>query len=331
MSFLDKIPSLKYAGQFVDSKNPGGNKRTGSGGQRFLDPKTLARISSLQLVARTVVDGFLTGLHRSPFPGVSVEFAEYRSYSPGDDPRSIDWNVYARSDRYYQKQYQGETNSEFHILLDASASMGYRTPEVDPEALTKFQYACFLAASLSYFSIQQRDATGLLLFDTEIRESIPARMRTGQLSRILHILDKASPGQRTDLASTLWTVGSFLRRRRGVVVLISDFYEQPEHILAALRALQFGGNDLILFHLLDPIELEFDMRLPVQLEDMETNELLEVIPDKAGPGYRKLVQDHIATLGQECRSARIDYQVLDTSKPIDFALFSYLLARQRRI
>ncbi len=328
MSFLDKFPSLKDAGQFVGSKSRGGEQRAGSGGQRFLDPKTLARISSLQLVARTVVDGFLTGLHRSPFPGVSVEFAEYRPYSPGDDPRSIDWNVFARSDRYYQKQYHGETNSELHVILDASASMGYRAPEADPEALTKFQYACFLAASLSYFSIQQRDATGLLLFDTEIRESLPARMRTGQLSRILHILDKASPGQRTDLASTLQTVGSFLRRR-GVVVLISDFYEQPERMLGALRALQFGGNDLILFHLLDPFELEFNMELPVLLEDLETNELLEVIPEKAGPAYRQLLQDHIATLGQECRSARIDYQVLDTSRPLDYALFSYLLARQR--
>src|SRR3989338_4524016 len=170
--------------------------------QRFLDPKVLVRLTNLQLLAKTVVEGFLIGLHRSPYYGVSIDFAEYRPYSPGDDPRSIDWNVYARTDRYYLKKYHGETNAEVTILLDASASMGYKSGNREQgignrnaTALSKFEYGCFLAAALAYFAIHQRDAVGLLLFDTEISDSIRARARRGQLSRILHALDRARPGK----------------------------------------------------------------------------------------------------------------------------------------
>jgi uncharacterized protein (DUF58 family) len=303
--------------------------------QRFLDPRILARLSNMQLVAKTVVEGFLIGLHRSPYYGVSIDFAEYRPYSPGDDPRSIDWNVYARSDRYYLKKYHGETNAEVHIILDASASMGYKSGNREQgignrnePALSKFEYGCFLAASLAYFAIHQRDAVGLLLFDTDIQDYTPARTRRGQLPYILHMLERARPGKGTDFTGSLRKTMQFLRRR-GIVILISDFYEDPEAVMKSVRGLQFGGNDLILFHIMDPGELEMSADAPVQLEDMETAERLEVVPEYMAQQYKKLLQEHIQTLQHECRSSRIDYTMLDTSKPLDHALFTFLSARER--
>jgi len=296
--------------------------------QRFLDPRILARLTNLSLIAKTVVEGFLIGLHRSPFYGVSIDFAEYRPYAPGDDLRSIDWNVFARSDRYYLKKYHGETNAEVHIVLDASASMGYRSPLGPPDALSKFEYGCFLAASLAYFAIHQRDSVGLLLFDTDITEKIQARARRGQLARILHVLDRARPGKATDFSASLQNVTEFLNRR-GIIILISDFYEVPATVMKAVRSLQYGGNDLIVFHLLDRGELEFQLDEPVLLEDVETAERMEVVPEYMAQQYRKLLQEHIRALQHECRASRIDYTMLDTSRPLDHALFAYLLARQR--
>lgn len=296
--------------------------------QRFLDPRILARLTNVSLLAKTVVEGFLIGLHRSPYYGVSIDFAEYRPYAPGDDLRSIDWNVYARSDRYYLKKYHGETNAEVHIILDASASMGYRSPLGPRDTVTKFEYSCFLAASLAYFAIHQRDAVGLLLFDTDITDKIPARARRGQLSRILHVLDRARPGKATDFSTALQNVTQFLNRR-GIIILISDFYEVPATVMKAVRSLQYGGNDLIVFHILDRGELEFQLDEPVLLEDVETGERMEVVPEYMAQQYRRLLQDHIRALQHECRSSRIDYTMLDTSRPLDHALFSYLLARQR--
>ena len=332
MSLFGNIPFGKEAAESL--KRAIGTRR-GAGGspgmepQRFLDPKVLTRIANLQLIAKTVVTGFLLGLHRSPQTGISIEFAEYRPYSPGDDPRGIDWNVYARSDRHYLKKYRGETNTEIYLILDASASMGYRSHNGHPTALTKFQYGCYLAASLAHFAINQRDSAGLLLFDTEIRESIPSRSRRGQLLRILHALDRAQPGKGTDLAASLHNVRQFLHRRC-MVVLISDFYETPDKVMNAIRELQFGGNDLIVFHLLDPMELEFSMDTAALLEDPETGETMEIIPEAVAARYRRLLQEHITALGQQCRSSRIDYQLLDTGKPLDYALLTYLSARQRR-
>jgi uncharacterized protein (DUF58 family) len=294
--------------------------------QRFLDPAILARMSNLQLVAKTVVEGFLIGLHRSPYYGVSIDFAEYRPYAPGDDPRSIDWNVYARSDRYYLKKYHGETNAEVNIILDASASMGYKSSR--GTALSKFEYGCYLAASLAHLAIHQRDGVGLTLFDTELQDHGPARTRRGQLPYILHMLDRARPGKKTDFAGPLRKAMQFLTRR-GIVVLISDFYESPNTIMNAVRGLQFGGNDLILFHILDPGELDFPVDSPVLLEDMETAEHVEVVPENAAEQYRSMLQEHIRTLQHECRSSRIDYTLLDTGRPLDYALFTFLSARAR--
>ena len=333
MSFLGSLQSsVEQAARKAGLGKMGG--MGDSRATRFLDPRILGRIASLQLVAKSVVEGFLTGLHRSPFTGVSIEFAEYRPYTPGDDPRSIDWNVYARSDRHYQKKYHGETNTELTILLDVSASMGFggnyrgRGGSEAP-AISKYEYGCYLAASLAYFASQQRDATGLILFDSEIRERIPARMRRGQLPRILHTLDRAQPGKSTDLTGALDKLAA-LMHRRGVIVLISDLYEQPEKVSASLQKLRFGGNDLIIFHLLDPLELELNLDEPLLLEDMETGDRLEVNPEYAGPQYRAAIEAHVARLGQDCRSARIDYELVPTSRPLDYALFHYLSARHRR-
>jgi len=297
---------------------------------RFLDPKVLARISNLQLVAKSVVEGFLAGLHRSPYPGISIDFAEYRPYSPGDDPRAVDWNVYARTDRHYIKKYHGETNAELHVVMDASASMSYRSGEQRNGSLSKFEYGCFLAASLAFFASHQRDAVGLLLFDTEVRESIPARARPGQLSRILHMLDQAQAARGTEFSKPLGDVARFLRRR-GIVAVISDFYEHPDKIMHSVRELQFGGNDVILFHILDPAELNLRLDSAVLLEDMETSERLEIIPEYMGQQYRTLLQEHIRQLREQCRTSFIDYELLDTSQPLDYALFAYLSARQRRM
>jgi len=297
---------------------------------RFLDPKVLARISNLQLVAKSVVEGFLAGLHRSPYPGISIDFAEYRPYSPGDDPRAVDWNVYARTDRHYIKKYHGETNAELHVVMDASASMSYRSGEQRNGSLSKFEYGCFLAASLAFFASHQRDAVGLLLFDTEVRESIPARARPGQLSRILHMLDQAQAARGTEFSKPLGDVARFLRRR-GIVAVISDFYEHPDKIMHSVRELQFGGNDVILFHILDPAELDLRLDTAVLLEDMETSERMEIVPEYMSQQYRTLLQDHIRELREQCRTSFIDYELLDTSRPLDYALFAYLSARQRRM
>jgi len=332
MSFLGNIPFGKEAAETLRRALGGGGESRNAGGfegQRFLDPKVLSRISNLQLIAKTVVTGFVMGLHRSPQTGVSIDFTEYRPYTPGDDPRGVDWNVYARSDRHYLKKYRGETNTEVYLIVDASASMGYRSQNGHPAGLTKFEYGCYLAASLAHFAIDQRDLAGLVLFDTEIRESIPARSRRGQLLRILHALDRAKPGKGTDLATSLHNVRQFLHRKC-MVVLISDFYEVPDKVMNAIRELQFGGNDLIVFHLLDPAELEFRLDSPAVLEDSETGESMEIIPQVVAGQYRRLIEEHITALGQQCRSSRIDYRLLDTGKPLDHALFTYLSARRRR-
>lgn len=336
MSFLGNIPFGREARGAAETLRRAltagtleARERAEFGGQRFLDPKVLSRIANLQLIAKVVVTGFVMGLHRSPQTGVSIDFTEYRPYSPGDDPRGIDWNVFARSDRHYLKKYRGETNTEVYLIVDASASMGFRSHNGHPSGLSKFEYGSFLAASLAHFAINQRDSAGLVLFDTEIRESIPARSRRGQLLRILHALDHAKPGKGTNLAVALHNVRQFLHRRC-MVILISDFYETPDKVTDAIRELQFGGNDLIVFHLLDPSELKFSLPSAALLEDSETGEVMEIIPEAVAAQYQRLLEEHITALGQHCRSSRIDYQLLSTGQPLDYALFTYLSARHRR-
>jgi uncharacterized protein (DUF58 family) len=293
--------------------------------QRFLDPAVLAGISGLDLVAKTVVDGFVNGLHRSPDFGFSQEFAEYRAYSPGDDLRHVDWNVFARTERAYLKRYRGETNSILTVLLDASNSMKFSSHSV-----SKMDYARFTAASLFYLAIQnQRDAAGLIVFDDEIRTYIRPSTRQGQLHRLLSGLEQAEPHARTDFAKPLNHFQQFLRRR-GIVVFISDFYDSPEHIVRTVEPLRFHGNEVVLFHVLDPKEIRPEIGEPSTLIDLETQDRIEITPDYVRDEYRKKFDAHVETLRDKTRGAGMDYHLLVTDRPLDDALREYLSIRQGR-
>jgi uncharacterized protein (DUF58 family) len=293
--------------------------------QRYLDPSVLAGISGLDLVAKTVVDGFVAGLHRSPDFGFSQEFAEYRAYTPGDDLRHVDWNVFARTERAYLKRYRGETNTLLTVLLDASSSMNYSSHKV-----TKMEYARYIAASLFYLTTQtQRDAAGLIVFDDEVRAYIRPSTRQGQLYRLLSGLEHAEPRARTDYAKPLIHFQNFLRKR-GMVVVISDFFESPELIVRTIEPLRYHGNEVVLFHVLDPQELKPELAEPVLLVDMETQESLEVTPEYGQDEYRTKVESHITQLKDRTRSAGMDYHLLVTNRPLDGALREYLTLRQGR-
>ena len=293
--------------------------------QRFLDPEVLAGISGLDLVAKTVVDGFVNGLHRSPDFGFSQEFAEYRAYSPGDDLRHVDWNVFARTERAYLKRYRGETNSILTVLLDASNSMKFSSHSV-----SKMDYARFTAASLFYLAIQnQRDAAGLIVFDDEIRTYIRPSTRQGQLHRLLSGLEQAEPHARTDFAKPLHHFQQFLRRR-GIVVFISDFYDSPENIVRTIEPLRFHGNEVVLFHVLDPKEIRPEIGEPSTLIDLETQDRIEITPEYVRDEYRKKFDAHVEALRDKARGAGMDYHLLTTDRPLDDALREYLSIRQGR-
>ncbi len=292
--------------------------------QRFLNPTVLSSISGLELVAKTVVDGFVSGLHRSPDFGFSQEFAEYRAYSEGDDLRHVDWNVFARTERAYLKRYRGETNSQLTLLLDVSASMGFGS-----HSLSKLDYARFLTASICYMSNQQRDAAGIIVFDDDVKNYVPPSTRQGQFARLVHAIEKAEPGTRTNLEKPLLHCQQFLHRR-GIIALISDFYEEPERVIKAVEPLRFHGNELILFHVLDPQEIRPVINEPMLVLDMETKDALEVTPDYVRNEYREKIDAHIAGLRDHAQRAGMDYFLLDTSRPLDEALREYLSIRQRR-
>jgi uncharacterized protein (DUF58 family) len=293
--------------------------------QRFLDPATLASISGLDLVAKTVVDGFVAGLHRSPDFGFSQEFAEYRAYSQGDDLRHVDWNVFARTDRCFLKRYRGETNSQLLILLDTSASMAYGSHPV-----TKLDYARFVAASLCYMANGQRDAAGLIIFDEDVVNYVAPSTRQGQLFRLLHAIEKAEPGTRTDFGKPFVHFQNFLHRR-GIVVVLSDFYEQPEKIIDTVEPLRYRGNEVILFHVLDPQEIQPKFREPVLLVDMENAaSSLEVSPEYARREYRAKIDSHIQAMNHQSRGAGMDYFLMNTSRPLDEGLREYLAVRKGR-
>lgn len=291
--------------------------------QRFLDPATLASISGLDLIAKTVVDGFVSGLHRSPDFGFSQEFAEYRAYSEGDDLRHVDWNVFARTDKLFLRRYRGETNSQLLVLLDTSASMGYGSHDVH-----KLDYARFVAASLVYMANLQRDAAGLIVFDEEVINYVEPSTRQGQLFRLLHAIEKAEPGTRTDYIKPFVHFQNFMHRR-GIVVVLSDFYEDPDTIVKTIEPLRYRGNDVVLFHILDPQEIKPKFREPVLLLDMEneTNSL-EVSPEYARHEYKQKIDAHIEALSSKARGAGLDYFLMDTSRPLDEGLREYLSVRR---
>ncbi|HTS49814.1 MAG TPA: DUF58 domain-containing protein [Bryobacteraceae bacterium] len=292
---------------------------------RFIDPALLAGLSHLDLVAKTVVDGFVAGLHKSPDFGFSQEFAEYRAYTPGDDLRHVDWNVFARTERMYLKRYRGETNSQLTLLLDSSASMGYSS-----HTITKLDYGRYLAVSLAYLANQQRDAAGVIIFADDVANYVQPSTRQGQFMRVAHAIEKAELGTRTDFAKPFIHFQQFLRRR-GIVVVISDFYEDPQKVIDTVSPLRFHGNDLILFHVLDPQEIRPKLKEPVLLVDMETKDALEVSPEYAREEYSPRIDAHIAALKKKAAASNIDYFLLRTDRPLDDAMLEYFLVRKGRL
>ena len=292
---------------------------------RFLDPAVLGSISGLDLVAKTVVDGFVAGLHRSADFGFSQEFAEYRAYAPGDDLRHVDWNVFARSERMYLKRYRGETNSLLTVLLDASNSMTFSS-----HAVSKMNYVRYMAAAIVYLAIRkQRDAAGLLVFDDEVREYIRPSTRQGQLPRLLAALDVAEPRARTSFEKPMQHLQAFVRRR-GIVIIFSDFYDAPAAIIRAIEPLRFHGNEIVLFHVLDPKELRPDLGGASVLVDLETGQRMEVTADYALREYRQKIEAHVDALRESARRAGMSYELLVTDRPLDAVLRQYLTIRGGR-
>lgn len=289
-------------------------------GSRFLEPRVLARIDRLDLLARTVVEGFIGGLHKSPYRGLSVDFAEHRPYMPGDDIRMIDWRVFGRTDRFYIKQFEADSNANFTVMLDVSRSMAFAG-----DGISKLDYARYLAASLIYFAHKQRDRVGFLSFNDDVVDYVPCSAK--HLDLILHTIDRIEPAGRSVLDRPLWKLAE-VTRRRGIMVLISDLYETPRAVLDAVQRLVFKGNDLIVFHVLDRAEIEFPFERAANYQDMETGAAIPVLPDHLREKYRELVAEHVAALSKLLRQNRIDYARLDTSRPLDEALFAYLSMRQ---
>jgi len=292
-------------------------------GQRFLNPSILANIGSLELVAKFVVEGFISGLHKSPYHGFSVEFSQYRQYIPGDDPKYIDWKIYGRTDRYYIKQFEEETNLNCHILLDTSESMTYGSGD-----LTKLEYASFLIASLSYFMIKQRDAVGFTHFDETIQGYLPARSTPTHLHSILLMLEEVKTNKLTRLSQPLHRIAERLTKR-GLVILISDLYdENPDQVLKALEHFRYGGHEVILFHILDHQELAFEFSQVSRFVDSETDEEIVTTPPVIRENYQESLQNFINHYRSATGKSDIDYNMIDTSTPLDFALMSYLAKRE---
>lgn len=297
-------------------------------GAQFVDPSVLSRIGNLELLARTVVDGFINGLHRAPHLGFSLDFAEHRGYEPGDDLRRVDWRLFARTDRFYVKQFEADSNANIVAVIDVSRSMRFGSGRV-----TKLDYARYLAASLLYFSHQQRDRVGLATFDTAIREYVPPSAK--HLEFCLYAIDRAGQGapppaadEAGGLAAPLAVLTERLTRR-GIVAILSDLYDEPDAIAQAVRPLRFRGHDVVVFHVLDPAEIDFPFTEAASFEDLESGDRMPVVPESLREQYRSLVQAHIAALAGRFTGSRIDYALFNTSVPLDHALFHYLATRER--
>src|SRR5712691_12140315 len=292
---------------------------------RFLAPEVLARIGNIELLARTVVEGFVSGLHKSPYLGRSVDFAEHRAYMPGDDIRRIDWRLFGRTDRFYLKEFEADSNTDLVQVLDVSASMRFTS-----HAVTKLDYARYLVACLAYLARKQRDRVGLVTFDADVVDFVPPSAK--HLPVLLHTLDRldepTTPPRTGGLAKPLSRTAEALHRR-SLIVVVSDLYEDPRAVLDAVALLSHRGGDLMVFHVLDPAELELPLDEPAAYEDLESGERIPVVPDAVRERYRALVAAHVETLGRVLGENRIDYGLFDTSKPLDHALASFLTRRER--
>lgn len=291
----------------------------------YLKPEVIRTVARLDLRARFIIEGLLSGLHASPFHGFSVEFSEHRRYEQGDDPKDIDWLVYAKTDRFYIKKYQAETNINGWLLMDLSESMAYTYRQ----ELTKFDYAICLAAALSYLMIHQQDPVGLVLFDEKIRGSLPPRSKRTQLANILALLARSKPGGPTEISSNLRQIASMIRHR-GLLMLFSDLLTEPEPVLQSMRMLRHAGHDIILFHILDEAEVTFPFDGLLDLEDPETGEMLRVDAAGTRTDYEESLAEMREQYRRECLKMGADYVPIDTSMPFDKALVEYLAQRQAR-
>jgi uncharacterized protein (DUF58 family) len=289
------------------------------GDKNYFDPKVLAGIANLALRARWVVEGLMSGVHKSRAKGFSVEFEEHREYSPGDEIRRIDWKALGKFDRYFIKEYEDETNLRAYLLLDASASMNYAS-----DGITKFDYACTLTASLAYLILKQQDAAGVVTFSNRIEAFVPPRAKRDYLTQILHALENRGPGGETNVAKILDDIAGQIKRR-GLIVLVSDLLDEPTEILKGLRQFRFKGNDVIVFHLMDPAELNLPFDGNILFEDLEAANL-QVITDPRAirTTYQQVVTEYIADMRKQCHDNAIDYQLISTATPLDQALASYL-------
>jgi len=305
---------------------PAAQTRSDVPASRFLVPEVLARIGTLELLARTVVEGFVSGLHRSPYLGRSVDFAEHRAYMPGDDIRRIDWRLFGRTDRFYLKEFEADSNTDLVQLLDVSASMRFTS-----HAVTKLDYARYLVACLAYLARKQRDRVGLVTFDDDVIDFVPPSAK--HLPVLLHTLERAdqagSPRTAT-LARPLSRTAEALHRK-SLIVILSDLYEDPRAVLDAVALLSHRGGDLMVFHVLDPAEIDFPFDQAANYQDLESGERIPVVPEQVRERYRALVQAHIARLSQVLGENRIDYALFVTSQPLDHALLSYLSRRERAV
>jgi uncharacterized protein (DUF58 family) len=293
-------------------------------GYQFLEPEALARVKNLSVVARGVVEGFVSGLHSSPFKGFSVEFAEHREYTAGDDPRHLDYRMLGRTDRLYVKQYEEETNMRVQILLDVSGSMGYSYGG----RVTKLQYGSYLTAVLAYLMTRQQDSVGLTTFDTAIRLDMPPRSSPRHFDEMMHRLEAVAAGRETSIGATLNELANRFKRRC-LIVLISDLYDEPEAVMRALHHFRHRRHEVILFHVLDKAEIEFPFRDTIAFHDLENNQRIQIDPAYVRREYVAQVEAFLAGYRRTCAEAQIDYVLADTATPYDFMLSKYIAKRSQ--
>jgi uncharacterized protein (DUF58 family) len=297
---------------------------SGNDYKSYLQPDVVSRLASMELRARLVVEGFITGLHKSPYHGFSVEFAEHRQYMPGDEIRRLDWKIYAKTDRYYIKEFEEETNLKSYIIIDASRSMDFKAEG----RVTKLEYASYLAAALSYLMMKQRDAVGLVLYDEAVRKLIPPHSTKSWLQTILLELQMLRAANGTGTGRALHRVAEQIKRR-GLVVIFSDLFDDQQEVLTALKHFRHKNNEVLLFHILDPRERNFSYGRDAIFRDMESGDELMTQPYQIQRAYQEAMTEFVDRYKRECREQRIDYVLLDTSIPFDTALYEYLLKRKR--
>jgi uncharacterized protein (DUF58 family) len=290
--------------------------------RKYLLPEVLSKLSNLEMIAKMIVEGFMIGLHKSPFHGFSVEFSQHRPYNPGDSLKFVDWKVLGRTDRYYIKQFEEETNLKATILLDVSNSMSYSSGKI-----TKLEYGKYLAASLSYMMLMQRDAVGMTLFDNKIKQYLPPRSVTSYLQPILKQLEIVQPGKDTNISQVLHEIADRIKRR-GLIILISDLLDEPEKVLSSLRHFRHNKHEVLIFHLLDPLEVSFAFEGDVQFEDLENGENIRTFPWYIQKEYKNEMNEFINYYKKSCLESRIDYQLIETNTSFDTALIEYLIKRK---